>query len=226
MSLEKLSVLERAAKAYATGEESSTQELSEQIYPDGKYPMVVNEAYPLPLHLFSPRLAALLRRDEDHLDARKIWDLISSRENIIRMITATEIERTAAESLGKQLEVLYPKEKDGALNTKRKQMIGYMIKVVMEIFGYKVYRNRMQITTLRKGADPEKRKSNYFYTASRYVKMDSKDRDEWLKEIDDPKLKAVFKELINLIIKEKTEYQQLYDIDGLANWDILSTKGD
>ena len=30
MSLEKLSVLERAAKAYATGEESSTQELSEQ----------------------------------------------------------------------------------------------------------------------------------------------------------------------------------------------------
>ncbi len=225
MSLTKLSVLERAAKAYASGNESAAQELAEQIYPDGKYPMVVSDRYPLPLHLFSPRLAAMLRRDEDHLDARKIWDFISCRENIIRMITATEIERTAAESLGKQLELLYPKEEDGDLNTKRKQMIGYMIKVLMELFGYKVYRQRMQITTLREGADPEKRKSNYFYTASRYVKMDDKDRDLWLKEIDDPEVKAVFKKLLDLIIEGKTKYQKLYDIEGLAYWDAISSKG-
>ena len=225
MSLQKLSVLERAAKAYATRDESTTQELAEQIYPEGKYPMVVSESYPLPLHLFSPRLAAMLRRDEDHLDARKIWDLISCRENIIRMITATEIERTAAESLGKQLELLYPKEKDGDLNTKRKQMIGYMIKVLMELFGYKVYRQRMQITTLREGADPEKRKSNYFYTASRYVIMDTRDRDLWLKEIEDPEVKAVFKKLVDLIIKGKTEYQKLYAIEALTGWDNISTKG-
>ena len=225
MSLQKLSVLERAAKAYAAGNESSVQKLAEQIYPESKYPMAVSESYPLPLHLFSPRLAAMLRRDEDHLDARKIWDWISCRENIIRMITATEIERTAAESLGKQLEVLYPKEEDGDLNTKRKQMIGYMIKVVMELFGYKVYRGRMQITTLREGADPKKRKSNYFYTASRYVIMDTKDRDLWLKEIEDPEQKAVFKKLIDLIIKGKTEYQKLYAIEALTGWDSISTKG-
>lgn len=212
MSLTNLSVMERAARAYAGGNVSDIEELAQKIYPDGTYPFVVSQDFPLPLHLFSPRLAAMLSRDEDHLDATTIWGIISGRDNIIRMITATELQRTAAEILGKQFEGMYPHEQD-ALNTKRKQMIGYMIKVVMESFGYIVYRNRMQITTMREGADRSKRKINYFSTASRYIALTPSDRDKLSNEIDDKATKAAFKAITDLIINSKTIYQTNYGIE-------------
>jgi len=216
LNLAKLSVLERAATAYAEGKLSAVEESANILYPDGRYPFAVSSEYPLPLHLFSPRLTAMLTKDDDHLDAVNIWKRITARENIIRMITATELERTAAESLGKQFENAYPIEQD--LNmVRRKQMIGYMIKVVMECFGYLVYSSRMQVTTRREGGGG---KSNYFSTATRYALMSKQDRNALLSLVEDDR-KAAFRSITDSIIKRNTLYQKLYRVEELNTWDSL-----
>ena len=220
LSLTKLSVLLRVAEAYASDNISGISETATRLYPSGRYPFVLSTEYPLPLHLFSPRLNSMLTKDDDTLEAVGMWNLITARENIIRMISATELERTAAESLGKQFEVRYPREATEQV-MKRKQMIGYMIKVVMECFGYTVYSSRMQVSTLRVDADPEKRKSNYFTTASRYAPFNTKDVKVLGEQITDEKTRTVFKSITNLIIKRQTDYHKLYNIGGLNYWDTL-----
>ena len=216
----KLSVLVRAAKAYAQEDLSDYENNARVLYPDGYYPFVVSKDYPLPLHLFSPRLTALLIKDEDQMHTVDMWNLITARENIIRMITATEIKRTAAEALGKQFETIYQADTQ-EIQMKRKQMIGYMIKVVMECFGYMVYSSRMQVTTLREGADPEKRKTNFFKTATRYTMMKKFDVTILANKNEDMKIKAVFKSITGIILNEKTEYQKLYNLKGLSEWHSL-----
>ncbi|PKN79256.1 MAG: hypothetical protein CVU48_05905 [Candidatus Cloacimonetes bacterium HGW-Cloacimonetes-1] len=218
LNLTKLSVLLRAAEAYASNDVSGICENALMLYPDSRYPFVLSADYSLPLHLFSPRLAAMLTRNEDELDAVGMWNLISARENIIRMVSATELKRTAAESLGKQLEDRYPDDK---FYVKRKQMIGYMVKVVMECFGYLVHSSRTQVDTFREGADPEKRKSNYFKTATRYTAMRIEDRDALLIQIPDEKIRAAFVSITDLIHKGETAFQALYQIDELSYWDSL-----
>lgn len=220
LKLSKLSVLFRVSEAYAQENISSVETVARELYPAGNYPFVISADYPSPLHLFSPRLSAMLTKNEDQLDARAIWDRITARENIIRMISASELERTAAESLGKQFEALYPLDKDEFF-MKRKQMMGYMIKVVMESFGFLVFNSRMQVTTVREGADPRKRKSNYFSTATRYAPMTSVERNAFLRLIEDEGTKTVFKSITDLILEGKTDYQKLYKVDGLSKWNSL-----
>jgi len=219
LSLSRLSVLERAAKAYSEGAVKEIEINAQRLYPDGRYPFVVSPEYPLPLHLFSPRLSAMLTKDEDHLDAMAMWTRITARENIIRMITATDLERAAAESLGKQFERAYPIVKDSDL-MKRKQMIGYMIKVAMECFGYLVYSSRMLVNTRRGDEHDDKRKSNYFTTATRYALMSKKDRNALLNLVDEEN-KAAFLSITDSILKRNTEYQLRYKIDDLSHWDSL-----
>lgn len=219
LSLSRLSVLERAAKAYSESNLGEIEMNAQRLYPDGRYPFVVSPEFPLPLHLFSPRLTAMLTKDEDHLDAMAMWTRITARENIIRMITATDLERTAAESLGKQFEKAYPIAKDIDL-MKRKQMIGYMIKVAMECFGYLVYSSRMLVNTRRGDEHDDKRKSNYFTTATRYALMSKKDRNALLNLVDEEN-KAAFLSITDSILKRNTEYQLRYKIDDLSHWDSL-----
>ncbi|MDY0151014.1 MAG: hypothetical protein RBS43_01930 [Candidatus Cloacimonas sp.] len=220
LNLTKLSVLLRVAEAYASDNVSGVSEIAKSLYPSGRYPLVLSTEYPLPLHLFSPRLSSILAKNEDQLDAMGMWNLISARENIIRMISASELERTAAESLGKQFEVRYPPKTDEQL-MKRKQMIGYMIKVAMECFGYLVYSSRMQVSTFRDGADPEKRKTNYFTTASRYAPFSTNDAKKLAKLITDDKTRTIFKSITDLIISGRAEYQKLYKINNLSYWNTL-----
>ncbi len=219
LSLSRLSVLERAAKAYSEGNLGEIELNAQRLYPDGRYPFVVSPEFPFPLHLFSPRLTAMLTKDEDHLDAMAMWRRITARENILRMITATELERTAAESLGKQFEVIYKKDTDD-VKMKRKQMIGYMIKVVMECFGYLVYSSRMLVNTHRGDEHDAKRKSNYFTTATRYALMSKKDRNALLNLVDEEN-KAAFLSITDSILKRNTEYQSKFKIDDLNYWDSL-----
>ncbi len=219
LSLSRLCVLERAAKAYSEGDLREIEINTQRLYPDGNYPFVISPEFPLPLHLFSPRLAAMLTKDEDHLEAMDMWRRITARENIIRMITATELERTAAESLGKQFEVIYKKDADD-VKMKRKQMLGYMIKVVMECFGYLVYSSRMLVNTRRGDEHDAKRKSNYFTTATRYALMSKKDRNALLNLVD-AENKTAFLSITDSILKRKTEYQSKYKIDDLRYWDSL-----
>jgi len=212
-------VLERAAKAYSKGDLGEIEMNAQRLYPDGRYQFVVSPEFPFPLHLFSPRLSAMLIKDEDHLDAMAMWRRITARENIIRMITATDLKRTAAESLGKQFERAYPFSKDSN-PMKRKQMIGYMIKVAMECFGYLVYSGRMVVDTQRGGKQNDKRKSNYFTTATRYALMSKKDRNALLNLVSEEN-KAAFLSITDSILKGNTEYQLRYKIDALSYWDSL-----
>jgi len=83
--LTKLSVLVRAAESYASGNVSDISEIARKLYPTSGLPFVLSHEFPLPLHLFSPRLSVMLTKNDDHLDAIGMWNLITTRENIIRI---------------------------------------------------------------------------------------------------------------------------------------------
>lgn len=214
-----LSVLGRASEAYATGAISEVKKRADQLYLGKRYPFVISADYPYPLHLFSPRLSAMLLEDSNYPDAEETWDIISSRESIIKMISATRIRRAAAEILGPFFQEKYPPEADKDLMM-RKQMIGYMIKVVMECFGYVTCPGRVQIDTTRSDNDPARR-SNYFKSATRYVKMEREQRDALLVQIRDTEVKRQFLTITDLIISEQTQYQKVYDIEGITKWESL-----
>jgi len=222
MGQSQLSVLFRAAEFYANaGGGNQIEELSSELYSKGVVPFSVSEKYPLPLHLFSPRIMNFLANDNGELDARKIWDVISSRESIIKMITATELDRPAAECLSSIFSILYPTKKvPEEKDTKRKQMIGYMIKVVMEMFGYEVYQKRMQISASNRYKN-ETRSKNYFATASRYKKIGQPEITRYIAEIADPKCQSIFEELITLLTGSNTDYQKRYALDQQTNWEAL-----
>jgi hypothetical protein len=162
----------------------------------------------------------MLGGDAAYPDAQDVWQVITARENIIRMISMTSINRTAAEILGPQFQEIYPQE---SIDVKRprKQMIGYMIKIVMESFGYIVSRGRMQIDTNRRGAESGNRRTNYFKSATRYTKMTISDRDAFLDQIKSEDVKQHFTAITDLIIEGRTEYQKVYRINELTNWDSL-----
>jgi len=220
LKIDKLSVIGRAAEAYATGNLNEVKHGAEQLYLGKRYPFVINAEYPYPLHLFSPRLTTMLGGDAGYPDAQNVWQVITARENIIRMISITSINRTAAEILGPQFQEIYPQD---SIDVKRprKQMIGYMIKIVMESFGYIVSRGRMQIDTNRLGAESSNRRTNYFKSATRYTKMTISDRDAFLDQITNEDVKRHFTAITDLIIEGRTEYQKAYRINELTSWDSL-----
>ena len=218
LKLDKLSVIGRAAEAYATGDLSEVKQRAERLYLGKRFPFVISREYPYPLHLFSPRLSAMLEGVASYPDAQKIWELITARENIIKMISVTEIKRTAAEILGPLFQNKYSDNKDRVMP--RKQMIGYMIKIVMECFGFTTSRGRMQIDTTR-GPDDSARRANYFKSATRYAKMTIDERDVLLEQIGNADVKRHFLAITDLILAGRTEYQKIYNIHGLTNWDSL-----
>lgn len=89
----------------------------------------------------------------------KIWSFLNRTENIIRMETATYLERPAAEALSPHLlHEFGPSIKEHRL----KQMVGHMVRQVLEHRGYRVDRNNVRIT----------REGNIFASATRYALKD------------------------------------------------------
>lgn len=219
-NLSMLSVIGRAAEAYATGELSEVKQRAERLYLGKRYPFVLSSEYPYPLHLFSPRLTTMLEGDAKYPDAREAWQVITARENIIIMISVTGINRTPAEILGPQFQEMYPQESKEQKNA-RKQMIGYMIKIVMETFGYIATRGRMQIDTNRGLTESSNRRTNYFKSATRYGKMTFSERDALLDQIKREDVREHFMTITDLILKDKSVYQKVYRISALTNWDSL-----
>ncbi|MDD2229791.1 MAG: hypothetical protein PHY48_10310 [Candidatus Cloacimonetes bacterium] len=219
-----LSVIMRAAEAYAEGDDNGLiNSAIASMYADGNVSFIISAAYPIPLHLFSPRLRSFLLEDKDKLGATDIWNIISSRDSIIKMITATEMDRTAAESLSSMLHKHFPLDANNELNMKRKQMIGYMVKIVMELFGYGVYQQRMQISLTNQYKN-EERVKNYFATASRYKKIGAQDIENYVAEIENRKTKEVVSDILTMIKDEKTDYQKYYSLNRLETWDKLCKK--
>lgn len=215
-----LSVINRAAELYAQvakGNQAEESELicnqAKSIYPQGELPFIISEQYPLPLHLLSPRMRTVL--EENVLDARQLWDFLSSKENIIRMITATEIGRPAAEAMSYRLEAYYKdKPKDITQLVQFKQIIGYMIKIIMEMFGYAVEQKRVKNSS---HFNPDTQKDlKYFTTASRYQKLSESDIQKLIKKITDKEERRIFEHLMHQIKSGETQYQKQYAIDELS----------
>ena len=219
LKLDKLSVIGRAAEAYATGDLSEVKQRAERLYLGKRFPFVISREYPYPLHLFSLRLSAMLEGVAKYPDAQEAWELITARENIIKMISVTEIKRTSAEILGPLFQNLYSDNDVRVIP--RKQMIGYMIKIVMECFGYTTSHGRMQIDTNRGVDKSDNRRTNYFKSATRYSKMTTVERNVLLEQIGNGEVKRHFQAITDLIIAGQTEYQKVYNIDGLTNWESL-----
>jgi hypothetical protein len=215
-----LSVINRAAELYAKlvkgtqAEESELiSDLTNSIYPKDEPPFVISEQYPLPLHLLSPRIRIVL--EENVLDSGRLWAFLSSKENVIRMITASEIGRPAAEAMSYRLEAFYPgKPRDFTQLVQFKQIIGYMIKIIMEMFGYAVEQKRVKNSS---HYNPDTLKDlKYFTTASRYRKMSLSDIQKLVSKIEDAEERSIFAHITNLILTGETQYQKQYALDGLT----------
>jgi len=72
LRLNKLSVLVRASEAFASGELAEVKERAERLYLGKRYPFVISADYPYPLHLFSPRLSAMLVGGSNYPDAEDL----------------------------------------------------------------------------------------------------------------------------------------------------------
>jgi hypothetical protein len=93
----------------------------------------------------------------------QLWDFMRRYDNVIRMETATFLDRAAVEPLGP-----YLLEEFGAdVNQDRyRQMTGHMARQVMEALGYELDRSSLRLTRM-----------NMFTTASAYKQRgDTKDR--------------------------------------------------
>lgn len=220
MKLDALSIIYRATKLFAdcNGEQKSGEldllvDLCFRLYGKARVPFVFDDQHQISLHLLSPRLRNLL--ESDAFDANRLWAFLCSRENIIRMITATEMEKPAAEAMSYRLEAFYPdKPEDGDGFIQFKQVIGYMIKIIMELHGYIVEQKRVKISS---HPNPDTQESlKYFTTASRYRKLTDSDMTDFLGEIVEPNEKELFNHIMTMIRAGQTQYQRQYALNRLT----------
>jgi len=96
---------------------------------------------------------------------KKIWSFLNEPENILRMKTATTLERPAVEGIEDQL---LQEFKEAILNDRVKQMVGHMVRQIMENCGYVVAVQNVKVTN---GAP--------FSRATRYKKRDEMTYHVW-----------------------------------------------
>ncbi len=220
MKLDALSIIYRATKLFVvlnneqtSGEVVLMNDLCARLYGKDKTPFVFDDHHSIPLHLLSPRLRNLL--ESDTYESNRLWAFLCSRENTIRMITATEMEKPAAEAMSYRMVAFYPElPLAGKDYIQFKQVIGYMIKIIMELHGYIVEQKRVKISS---HLNPDTQESlKYFTTASRYRKLTESDVNDFLSDIIDPAEKEMFTLIMNRIRNGQTQYQKQYAVDKLT----------
>lgn len=225
MKLDALSIIYRATKLFVdsnnektTGEMGLMNDLCARLYGKDRIPFVFDDQHPIPIHLLSPRLRNLLESDTH--DSNRLWAFLCSRENTIRMITATEMEKPAAEAMSYRLVAFYPElPQAGDDYIQFKQVIGYMIKIIMELHGYIVEQKRVKISS---HPNPDTQESlKYFTTASRYRKLTESDVNDFLSDMIDPAEKDMFTLIMNRVRNGQTQYQKQYAVDKLTAVDEL-----
>lgn len=97
---------------------------------------------------------------------RDIWDFMKCHDNLIRMQTATFLERAAVEPLGPELLLRYGPD---IAQDRLKQMIGHMARQIMLAMGYDLETKGLRIT-----------RPGMFTTATRYQQPDQV-RDKTMK---------------------------------------------
>lgn len=74
---------------------------------------------------------------------RALWDFLKHRDNLVRMETATILERAAVEPLAAPLVEEFG---DQVGDDRTKQMLGHMVRQIMEGLGYEIDRTGLRIT--------------------------------------------------------------------------------
>ncbi len=92
----------------------------------------------------------------DHIGGAAIWDFLNLPENILRMETASYLLRPAAEALSPALLAQFGV---GIAERRPKQMIGHMVRQIMEQNGHRLGRSNIKIRSC----------GNMFSYASHYV---------------------------------------------------------
>ncbi|MDD3049971.1 MAG: hypothetical protein PHR06_02385 [Candidatus Cloacimonetes bacterium] len=209
------SIIPRAAKFF-TEEGELKHEKANHFYRLAQQincPMFLDDEHDIPLFLFSPRLSSMLDSDDYELD---LWQFLTARENVIRMITATQMGRTAADSLSNILEISGIILVDIDKRMQFKQKTGYMIKVILEMFGYVVEQKRVKISE-----NDNETARRFFSTASRYRRINDSDVDSLTnQDIKEPE-KLMMQYIAESIMSGQTNYQKLYQVDRLTTVEDL-----
>jgi hypothetical protein len=93
---------------------------------------------------------------------RALWDFLKRQDNLIRMETATLLERAAVEPLAQGLVLEFG---DSVRDDRTKQMIGHMAKQIMAALGYEIDRSALRIT-----------RPSLFTSGTTYRRQGSQDR--------------------------------------------------
>ena len=91
-------------------------------------------------------IADLEYRGRDNLESnvvRAIWDFLRRHDNLIRMETAVRLDRTPLEALSAQLIFEFGTNINLQI---AKQMIGRMVRQIMQALGYEIERKSLRIT--------------------------------------------------------------------------------
>ncbi len=92
----------------------------------------------------------------------ELWAYLRRPDNLVRMVTATYLDRAAVEPLAPGLLRTFGPE---VAEDRIKQMIGHMTRQIMTAMGYKIDRNGLRIT-----------RESMFTTATRYRKDEARNR--------------------------------------------------
>ncbi len=90
-------------------------------------------------------------------DGQALWDFLNEPDNVLRMVTASYLGRPAVEPLSP---ALLQRFGPSIKRVRLKQMIGHMVRQVLEARGYRLDRSTVKITRI----------GNMFASGSRYVK--------------------------------------------------------
>ena len=113
----------------------------------------------MPPALIDGRLADLRYDAQNFSDlfaavGQQVWEFMRRYDNVVRMETATFLERAAVEPLGPHLLDEFGAEIN---QDRQRQMIGHMARQVMEALGYEIDRSSLRLT-----------RPNMFTTATAY----------------------------------------------------------
>jgi hypothetical protein len=90
-------------------------------------------------------------------EGRRLWDFLNSHDNLVRMETATYLQRPALEPVSPFLQAEFG---DWIAEDRSKQMAGNMVKQIMAGRGYEVERKGVKI----------RNRADIFTTAARYCR--------------------------------------------------------
>lgn len=150
---------------------------------------------------------------KSYIAQQAIWKMVLRPENVIRMEAVTAVGRPAVEALSEPLIAEFGRD---IAQPSIKQMVGHMVRQVMEALEYEVDRQRVRITrpglfatgmTFRRPGQPR----------SRSVIVTAEHRQEWLNAAETDEFNCWLNDIITKA-NGTTDLERLRSV--AANWEI------